>query len=141
MAVQPVPIIARGRGCPTSADTEERSATARWLHQLEGAVYGIASACIKGRTARLAWAAHDRLTDEAVAANERIGRELLTHDDPVVRAWGLRILGNCADYQAADAREDAETTGLCGLLDEIHATARRIAAWIEKSCAVLRGRS
>lgn len=128
-----------GRGHPSAGDVEARTATGRWLHQLEGAVYGIAQACLRGRTARLAWAGHDRLTDEAVRANETIGRALLGHDDPVVRAFGIRILGNCADYWRADAAEDAEAAILGALLDEIHAAARRIGAWIEKSCAVVRG--
>lgn len=138
MAVHPVDIVPRGRGRPTDADVEERSPTGRWLHQLEGHVFEIVAACLHGRTARLAWAGHDRLTDEAVRANEAIGRELLSHDDPVVRAWGIRILGNCADYHRADQAEDAEATGLFGLLDEIHATARRIGRWIEKAAAAVR---
>lgn len=142
MAVSRMQIVPheRDRGRPSNDDLEARSATGRALHQLESRVFGIALACLRGRETRPVWASHDTLTDESVRANEVIGRELLKHDDPVVRAWGLRVLGNCADYRRADQMEDACTVGLFATLAEIHATAKRIGAWIERSCVAVRQR-
>jgi hypothetical protein len=133
--------MSRRTGRPAADDREAASPTGRWLHRLESDVFGIAFTCIRGRNAQPLWLQHDAMADATVRANEAIGRGLLGHADPAVRDAGLEIVGNCAVYYRVDASEDACTRGLFGLLADIHDTVRRVAAMIERTCAVLRGRS